>query len=90
MEGFGAESEPSAKTLADIIDFIRENEITAVFYDELDSKSAIDAVSRETGAKTLVLSPYESLSESEAKNGDDYFSVMRRNLESIIEGCGVN
>jgi zinc transport system substrate-binding protein len=35
------------------------------------------------GAKTLVLNPIGGLTSEEIKAGEDYFSIMQRNLENL-------
>jgi zinc transport system substrate-binding protein len=44
-----------------------------------------EAIAKETGAKIQVLSPVEGLSDQEVKDGEDYFSVMEKNLVAIKE-----
>jgi zinc transport system substrate-binding protein len=83
IEGLSPDSEPDPAKMAEIIDFAREHEVKVIFFEELVSPKVAEAVADAVGAKTRVLSPIEGLSDEEAAAGDDYFSVMRKNLESL-------
>ncbi|MDO5040992.1 MAG: zinc ABC transporter substrate-binding protein [Peptoniphilus sp.] len=85
IEGIFAEGEPDAKTMAQIIDFVKNQNITTIFTEELIDTKTADAISAETGAKTVYLNPLEGLSEEEIKAGEDYISVMKSNLEKLVE-----
>jgi len=85
IEGIAGESEPTPAKMADIIDFVRENDVKVIFFEELASPKTAEAIARETGARTAVLNPLEGLSEESIKAGKDYFSVMEENLEALKE-----
>ncbi len=85
IEGIFAEGEPDAKTMAQIIDFVKNQNITTIFTEELIDTKTADAISAETGAKTVYLNPLEGLSQEEIDAGDDYVSVMKSNLEKLVE-----
>ena len=70
--------------MADIIDFVRENQIRAVFFEELSGSKTAETVAAETGIRLLALSPLEGLSGEELEAGEDYFSVMEKNLEQLL------
>ena len=40
-------------------------------------------MARESGARTGVLDPLEGLTRERLEQGEDYFSVMRANLEAL-------
>ena len=56
--------------------------------DLADDDQIADTVARETGARTAVLDPIEGLTEEQVARGDDYFSVMRRNLATLRMALG--
>ena len=76
IEGLGVRIDPSPARMADIITFIQENGITTIFYDK-DPGLAL-AVANATGTKAVMLDTFEGIT------GDDYFTVMWRNLEVLI------
>ena len=85
IAGYSTEDEPDPARMAQVTRLARENGVTAVFYEELASAKIARAVASEIGAKALPLSPLEGLSGEERENGDDYFSVMRKNLAALKE-----
>ncbi|MBL7575861.1 zinc transport system substrate-binding protein [Peptoniphilus asaccharolyticus DSM 20463] len=85
ITGIEAETEPDAKTMKEIIQLVKEKNINTIFTEELLDTKIADTISSETGAKTVRLNPLEGLSEEEIKNGDEYVSVMRANLEKLVE-----
>ncbi|MGI6161654.1 MAG: metal ABC transporter substrate-binding protein [Christensenellales bacterium] len=83
ITGLSPDSEPNPAKMAEIIDFAKEHNIKVVFFEELASSKVADAIASAIGAKTAVLSPIEGLSDAQAQEGGDYFSVMRSNLEAL-------
>lgn len=72
--------------MSEIITFIKNNNIKAIFYEEFSSSKLVDSIAKETSAKIYTLNPIESLSEEDVKAGEDYFSIMERNLISLTNG----
>jgi zinc transport system substrate-binding protein len=88
VTGLSPEAEVSPGKLEEVVDRVRESGATTVFVEPLVSPRIAETVARETGATTAVLDPIEGLTEDEATAGDDYFSLMRRNLDALREGLG--
>ncbi len=83
IEGLQADSEPSVSRMAEIVDFVRENKVRYILYEELISPKVAETVAREAGVKTAMINPLEGLSEEAIQAGEDYFSVMESNLETL-------
>jgi zinc transport system substrate-binding protein len=83
ISGLSSEEEPSAKQLADVTAFARENAISFIFFESLVSPKLSETIANEVGAKTMVLDPLEGISDADAANGRDYFSVMNENLNNL-------
>lgn len=81
-----ARDEADPKAMAEIITFIKSNNVRAIFYEEFSSSKLVDSIAKETGIKILTLNPIESLSEENINSGEDYFSVMEKNLISLSDG----
>lgn len=79
------DSEPDPAKMAEIIATARENGITTILYEELSGARLAKAIAGEIGGKSAPLSALEGLTGDERKNGDDYFSVMRKNLMVLRE-----
>jgi zinc transport system substrate-binding protein len=83
IEGLSPDSEPDPARVAQIIDFAKAHAVKVIFFEELVSPKVAQSIAAQVGAATDVLSPVEGLTDEEAKAGDDYFSVMRKNLEAL-------
>lgn len=81
-----ARDEANPKAMAEIIEFIKSNNVRAIFYEEFSSSKLVDSIAKETGIKILTLNPIESLSEENIDSGEDYFSIMEKNLISLSDG----
>lgn len=84
IRGLSPEDEPSPAELADVTDFVRDNDVDTIYFETLVNPDVAQTVAEETGADTATLDPVEGLTESSA--GDDYLEVMRSNLATLREG----
>lgn len=83
IAGIDAEGEPNAQQMAEIAQFVRENNVKTIFSEELVSPKVAQAIANETGATVEELNPLEGLSDEEIADGEDYLSVMRKNLGAM-------
>lgn len=81
--GLSPEAEPRPQDLAKVIEEAREEGVKHIFFETLVSDKVSKVVAREIGAETLVLNPFEGLTQAEVKAGKDYFAVMRENLANL-------
>jgi zinc transport system substrate-binding protein len=88
LTGTSPEAEPSPQDLRRIVDTARAHRATTIFSETLVSPRLAETVAREAGARTAVLDPIEGLTPAEAQRGDDYFTIMRRNLATLREALG--
>ena len=84
LGGLSPDAEASASEIAEFIDFVRDNDIKVVFSEDLIDPRLAETIAAEAGAKTLILSPIESLTVEEAKNGATYIDKMESNLKVIM------
>ncbi|MCF0120011.1 MAG: zinc ABC transporter substrate-binding protein [Oscillospiraceae bacterium] len=83
--GCSADSEPSAATVAFLIDKVRAENIPAVFYIEFSTHKIADAMAEATGAKTLLLHSCHNITNEELENGATYVSIMTENAQRLKE-----
>jgi zinc transport system substrate-binding protein len=83
ITGVTPESEPTPQQLADVVKVVRRTRATTVFFETLVSPRLAETVAREVGARTAVLDPIEGLTPQEQQKGDNYFTVMGRNLAAV-------
>lgn len=83
ISGLTPEDEPSAARLSELSEYINKNSIKYIYFEETASSAVAEALARETGVKTAVLSPLESLTAEAMKAGEDYISTAKANLEAL-------
>lgn len=83
IAGISPEDEPSARKIGEIADVAREKGIRFIFFETAASPKLAETIAREVGIETLVLNPIETLTETELKTGEDYISVMKKNLNNL-------
>lgn len=86
--GCSSETEPSAKTVAYLIDRVREYKIPAVLYMEFSNQKMADVICEDTGCKKLPFYSAHSVSAEQFRQGVSYLDLMRINLNSLKEALG--
>jgi len=83
--GCSTETEPSAATVAFLINKIRAEKIPVVFHIELSNERMANTISGETGAKKLLLHSCHNITKRDFDSGLGYLEIMRRNVENLRE-----
>ena len=78
-----ADAEPDANTIVEIVEFAKENNVTTIFFEELVSPKVATVIAKEIGADTAVLNPIEGLTKEQGDSGEDYFSLMKANINAL-------
>ena len=86
FSGCSSDTEPSAKTIAYLIDKVREEQIPAVYYLELSSHRVAEIISEETGAKPLLFHSCHNVTRREFESGVTYLQLMEQNVVNLREG----
>lgn len=86
--GCSSETEPSAKTVAYLIDRVREDKIPAVLYMEFSNQKMADVICEDTGCRKLPFYSAHSVSTEQFEQGVSYLDLMRINLNSLKEALG--
>lgn len=81
--GCSEESEPSAKTVAFLIDKVREERIPYVLYIEFSNEKMADTIMEDTGCGKLLFHSCHNVTKDQFENGTTYLELMRGNLETI-------
>ncbi|GHV19959.1 high-affinity zinc uptake system binding-protein ZnuA [Spirochaetia bacterium] len=81
--GCSTETEPSAGTVAFLIDKIKAEKIPVVFHIELGNERMADTIAEETGAEKLLLHACHNISKKDFENGATYIDLMRQNVENL-------
>ena len=88
VTGLSPEAEPEPGQLRRVVDLVRARGVTTIYFETLVSPRIADTVARETGARTAVLDPIEGLTQDEEKRGENYFTLMRKDLRALEQGLG--
>lgn len=86
ISGCSAESEPSVKKIASVLNFIKENNIPIVYYEELTTPKIAESICNSAKVKALRFSTCHNLSRNDFDNGVTYIDMMRENLENLKMG----
>ena len=83
--GCASQTEPSAKTVAFLIDHVREENIPAVLYMEFSNEKMADVICEDTGCKKLPFYSAHSVTAQQFEDGVTYLDLMRMNIETLKE-----
>ncbi len=83
--GCSEQTEPSAKTVAFLIDQVREESIPAVLYMEFSNEKMADVICEDTGCKKLPFYSAHSITARQFEDGITYLDLMYMNIETLKE-----
>ncbi|MBM6616672.1 metal ABC transporter solute-binding protein, Zn/Mn family [Bacillus suaedaesalsae] len=81
--GLTPTNEPSQQELTEIIKTAEEHNIRYLIFEQNVSSKVADIVKNEIKAEALTLHNLEAITDEDIKNNEDYFSIMKRNLETL-------
>ena len=86
FSGCSTDTEPSAKTIAYLIDKVKEKQIPVIYYLELSSTRVAEIISEESGAQPLLLHSCHNVTRREFEAGVTYVELMEQNVENLRKG----
>ncbi|MEY8387435.1 metal ABC transporter substrate-binding protein [Oscillospiraceae bacterium 38-13] len=81
--GCGAQTEPSAATVAFLTEKVREEQLSTVWYIEFSNHLVADSIAEAAGADTALFHTCHNVSKADLEAGATYLSLMRENLEAL-------
>ena len=87
--GCASDTEPSAATMAFLINKVREEKISVILKMELSNENIAYAIAEATGAEVNVFYSCHNLTAEEYEAGETYLSLMQKNVETLKEALGV-
>lgn len=81
--GCSSESEPSARTVSQLIDMVKKEKIPVVFYTETSNQKLADTVCEETGAEKMLLHSCHTVTKKQLDGGITYLDLMENNYEAL-------
>ena len=80
VNGKDNSEEPTPQKIAEIEDYIKENNVKYIFTEPMGTSDIIKVIASDTGCETLVLDPFEGNAENK-----DYFKVMYENIAALTQ-----
>ncbi|UJW59713.1 zinc ABC transporter substrate-binding protein [Bacillus sp. A116_S68] len=86
IAGLSPSNEPSIQQIQNTITLMEDNDINYVMFEQNIPTNIAETVKDEVGAEDVWLHNLEVLTEEDIENNEDYFSLMRRNIEALETG----
>ena len=83
VTGISPDQEPTPGSLARLIGEVKEHNLEYIFLETLASPKTVDVLADEADLQVLELNPVAGLTAKEIAGGEDYFSLMRKNLVKL-------
>ena len=83
--GCSTDTQPAALTIAFLQDKVKEDGIPVVFHIEMSNEDMVNAVSKDTGAKKMLLNAVHNVTDEDFKAGKTYVDLMKPNVEALKE-----
>ncbi len=86
FNGCSTETEPSADTVAYLMDKVKEEKVPVIYYIELSSGKIADTICEGTGAKKLLFHSCHNVTKEDFDAGATYLELMKQNVINLKEG----
>jgi zinc/manganese transport system substrate-binding protein len=83
VQGISTGDQPSSKKVRDLIAAIKDEQVKAIFTENMENPKVLTEILKDTGAKLGGTLYADGLGETE---GNTYDSMMRHNVTTIVEG----
>ncbi|MGO4544337.1 zinc ABC transporter substrate-binding protein [Paenibacillus sp. 2TAB23] len=83
--GLSPDAEPRAQDMLEIAKFVKANGVKYIFFEELVSDQLAQTLASEADVETMVLNPLEGLTNDQEKSGENYLTLMERNLQNLVQ-----
>lgn len=83
FSGCSEDTEPSAGTVAELIETVKKENIPVIFKIELSADSIAKTIAEETGAEVLTFYSCHNVSKEDFDKGETYLSLMNKNVDSL-------
>lgn len=86
FSGCSTDTEPSARTIAYLIDKVNTEQIPVVYFLETGSRRVAEIIGEETGARPLLLHSCHTVTRRQFEEGITYEELMEQNIENLRKG----
>ena len=83
--GCSTETEPSTKTITNLTDLVKNENIPVILYTELNDGKVANVIAKEVGSgvKTMQIQTLHNVTKDNFENGATYVSLMKSNIDVI-------
>jgi zinc transport system substrate-binding protein len=85
-KGFAPDAEPTPGNLIELIKNLKNYNVKYLFYEELVSPKVAEVISKETGAKLLLLHGAHNVTREDLAQGVTFIFLMEQNLRNLMTG----
>ncbi len=86
FQGFSPDAQPSPKAIGELVKTVRKTGSKVVFHEELIQPKVAKIIADETGASLLLLHGVHNVSREELERGENYLSLMQKNVDNLRQG----
>jgi len=90
LTGLSPEAQPSAKDVARIMNDIKKDGVTTIFFEHFVNDKVIKSIAKDTHINIDVFQPLGNITKDEAEAGLSYEDIMKRNLEKLSKALMCN
>lgn len=83
ISGLSSSDEPSQKELANIAKLAKKEQLNYVIFEQTGSNRLAEVIQENIEAEKLYIHNLEVLTDENIENGEDYFSIMEQNLQTL-------
>ncbi|MBR1540502.1 MAG: zinc ABC transporter substrate-binding protein [Clostridia bacterium] len=80
FSGCSTETEPSPKTIMDLENRVKQENIPVILYIELNNGKVAETIANDTETKTMQIQTLHNVTKKDFDNGETWVSLMERNL----------
>lgn len=86
FQGFSPDAQPSPKAIAELVRIVRQTGSKVIFHEELIQPKVAKIIAGETGGRLLLLHGVHNVSRKELERGENYLSLMQKNVDNLKQG----
>ncbi|RTR30508.1 ABC transporter substrate-binding protein [Robertmurraya yapensis] len=83
ISGLSPTQEPSQSQLKAIVEESKEHNLKYVIFDQNVTSKVAEIIQKEIGAEPQTLHNLESVTDEDIKNNQDYFTIMKKNIDTL-------
>ncbi len=87
-KGFSPNAEPAPKDIAKLVNSLKEQNVKAIYYEELVNPKVATILASEADVTMLLLNGMHNVSKEDLDSGKGYLDFMEENLINLTKGLG--